>query len=803
MDLAALQRGFGLPATPFGLAGCLIQPAEQQTLGQPSVCIDYGSAHALALGGLLQAVPLGVAALPPTAVAPPAVAAASAAAAALAPVPSPELDLLLAEAHEAYRAGDYTRALALCAPVHAASPCRVDALLLLGAAHYQRGEYAACVAANDAAILLDPGLAEAHANLANALQQLGDMDTAIVYYRSALRLKPRFTDALNNMASALVAKGLVPAAMEAYGAALAINPGLVDVHNNLGDLWRAQGAAGAAAARARYAEALRLDPGYAPAWRGLGDLAREAGDAAAALGCYGEAARLRPGYADALTGAGVALKELRRRSEAEACFEAAAALRPACALSLGNLGGMYYERGKLEPAIAAYRRALSLQPLFPEAYNNLGNALREAGRVGEAVEAYAACIRQQYARAGAPGAPLPGPVAGRLSVAYANLGGLLKASGQAAPAIACYEQVASLSPESPEAAANLGSAYKDAGQHDAAAAAYKRALALRPDFPEAFANLVHSLQCVCEWAERGPLFARLEGDVRRDLAGGRLPAVQPFHAMAYPFPADLALAISRAYAGQAALAAARLALPPLPHPPAAPLARGQRLRVAYVSADFGNHPLSHLMGSVFGLHDRTRVEVFCYALSPPDGSEWRRRIEAEAEHFVDASGWGPADIARRISADGVHVALNLNGYTRGARNEVFALRPAPVQASYMGFPATTGAPYLPWLITDPVVAPPTVRHCYSEALALMPHCYFVNDYARAHGDVLDKSTLPTRAEVGLPPGKVVYACSNQLYKFDPDTFATWCRILRRVPDRCTNPCPTSRDRLANPPGPWP
>jgi hypothetical protein len=79
------------------------------------------------------------------------------------------------------------------------------------------------------------------------------------------------------------------------------------------------------------------------------------------------------------------------------------------------------------------------------------------------------------------------------------------------------------------------------------------------------------------------------------------------------------------------------------------------------------------------------------ALSPSDGSEWRARIEAEAEHFVDASGWGPADIARRISADGAHVAVNLNGYTRGARNEVFALRPAPVQASYMGFPATAGA----------------------------------------------------------------------------------------------------------------
>lgn len=253
-------------------------------------------------------------------------------------------------------------------------------------------------------------------------------------------------------------------------------------------------------------------------------------------------------------------------------------------------------------------------------------------------------------------------------------------------------------------------------------------------------------------------FAATSGQVRRDLAAGRLPSVQPFHAMAYPFSAELALQISIRYAEHCSLAASRISLPRLPHPAAVALAPGQRLRVGYVSSDFGNHPLSHLMGGVFGLHDRSRVEVFCYALSPSDGSEWRLRIEGVTEHFMDVSsesgclsdsivsllaacgvltdhllscqqylgciwgpvthcmhaahqldaiakmmfdccacviagaptGWSVADIARKISADGIHVACNLNGYTKGARNEIFALWPAPVQTSYMGFPATTG-----------------------------------------------------------------------------------------------------------------
>ena len=130
-------------------------------------------------------------------------------------------------------------------------------------------------------------------------------------------------------------------------------------------------------------------------------------------------------------------------------------------------------------------------------------------------------------------------------------------------------------------------------------------------------------------------------------------------------------------------------------------------------------------------------------------------------------------------------------------------------------PASTGADYLPYLITDKVVAPRELRHCYSEKLALMPDCYFANDYKQAHMDVARREGMPTRAEVGLPEDKIVFSCSNQLYKYDPETFATWCRILKRVPDSVlwllrfppegTNPrresfgLPTLRTRLKNTP----
>lgn len=242
--------------------------------------------------------------------------------------------------------------------------------------------------------------------------------------------------------------------------------------------------------------------------------------------------------------------------------------------------GVYYEQGKLNEAIQSYQEAIAREPNFPEAYNNLGNALREASRPDEAIACYTMCIQLQFARpqnAQMARALQANPQmaamqqAQRLGVAYNNLGGILKMQGRAAEAIACYEHVALLQPDSPEAHANLASAYKDAARQDTAIASYRRALQLRPDFPEAFANLVHSLQCICEWQDRQTLFVRLEGEVRRELAADRLPPVQPFHAMAYPFSAELALKISAKYAEYCAVTAARMGVPKLPHPPAQPL----------------------------------------------------------------------------------------------------------------------------------------------------------------------------------------------------------------------------------------
>uniref|UniRef100_A0A2N9HWY8 protein O-GlcNAc transferase n=1 Tax=Fagus sylvatica TaxID=28930 RepID=A0A2N9HWY8_FAGSY len=440
-----------------------------------------------------------------------------------------------------------------------------------------------------------------------------------------------------------------------------------------------------------------------------------------------EAVKHKPTFPDAFLNLGNVYKALGMPQEAIVCYQRALQTRPNFAVVLGNLASMYYEQGQLDLAILHYRQAISCDPRFLEAYNNLGNALKDIGRVDEAIRCYNQCLGLQpnhpealanlgniymewnmvVAAASYYKATLN--VTTGLSAPLNNLAIIYKQQGNCADAISCYNEVlridpmaadalvnrgntykeigrvneaiqdyvhaVSIRPTMAEAHANLASAYKDSGHVEAAVKSYKQALLLRSDFPEATCNLLHSLQMSV------------------------LPSVQPFHAIAYPIDPLLALEISRKYAAHCSLIASRFALPPFNHPAPNPIKRvggNERLRVGYVSSDFGNHPLSHLMGSVFGMHNGENVE----------------RTQSEAEHFVDVSAMTSDMIAKTINEDKIHILVNLNGYTKGRLD-------------------------IDYLVTDEFVSPLCFSHIYSEKLVHLPHCYFVNDYKQKNQDVLD------------------------------------------------------------------
>ncbi|KAL7615458.1 hypothetical protein Lser_V15G06221 [Lactuca serriola] len=744
-------------------------------------------------------------------------------------------DMLMSLAHQKYKSGDFRLALDHSKAVYDRNPMRTDNLLLMGAIYYQLHDFDMCIAKNEEALRIDRNFAECYGNMANAWKEKGNIDVAIRYYLIAIELRPNFADAWSNLGSAYMRKGRLTEAAQCCRQALSLNPRLVDAHSNLGNLMKAQGLV--QEAYNCYVEALRIQPTFAIAWSNLAGLFMESRDLNRALQYYKEAVKLKPTFSDAYLNLGNVYKALGMATEAIVCYQRALQSKPDYAMAFGNLASIYYEQGNLEMAINHYKQAIARDAGFLEAYNNLGNALKDAGKVEEAIHCYRQCLSLQPSHpqaltnlgniymewnmmtAAAQCYKATLTVTTGLSAPFNNLAIIYKQQGNYADAISCYNEVLRIDPLAAdglvnrgntykeigrvneaiqdyshaivirptmaEAHANLASAYKDSGHVEAAIKSYRQALAIRSDFPEATCNLLHTLQCVCDWDDRKRMFIEVENILRRQIKMSVIPSVQPFHAIAYPLDPLLALEISRKYAAHCSVIASRFSLPPFKHPLPLPIkitGGYNRLKIGYVSSDFGNHPLSHLMGSVFGMHNRENVEVFCYALSPNDGSEWRVRIQSEAEHFKDVSAMTSDMIARLINEDQIQILINLNGYTKGARNEIFALQPAPIQVSYMGFPGTTGANYIQYLVTDEFVSPTRFAHIYSEKLVHLPHCYFVNDYKQKNLDVLDVNCQPKRSAYGLPENKFIFACFNQLYKMDPEIFITWCNILKRVPN---------------------
>lgn len=212
-----------------------------------------------------------------------------------------------------------------------------------------------------------------------------------------------------------------------------------------------------------------------------------------------------------------------------------------------------------------------------------------------------------------------------------------------------------------------------------------------------------------------------------------------------------------------------------PLPPRTPVKR-PRLRVGYVSADFHSHATSYLMAELFERHDRSRVEVFAYSHGPAEQSPIRQRLEAGCEHFLDVKDEHPRKVAERIHSDGIDILVDLKGFTKDALPEIFAAKPAPLQVSYLGFPGTTGAPYIDYVISDAHVTPLSAAEDFSEKIAHLPVCYQSNDGARP------LPVAPTRASQGLPDNALVLCGFNQPYKISPEVFDLWCQVLNRLPN---------------------
>lgn len=504
-------------------------------------------------------------------------------------------------------------------------------------------------------------------------------------------------------------------------------------------------------------KAVRLAPGHAMAFNNLGEVHRALGAFEKAVESYRKAIGIDPAYAEAHGNLGLALNELGKTGEAEECYRKAIDIDASLPEPRANLGNLLRERGDPEAAAESFREALAIAPNMPGLLCDLGNALVDLGKRDEAVD----CFRRAIA------------IHPDFANAHNNLGNVLMDLNQKSEAAECYRRCLEIQPDRAEVLIHLGNAHSDLNRLEEAIACFGKVLEIDPDNREATALLYRQYQRTCLWEAMAELEPVLDRQTREALGKGGKPGESPFINISRSMDPKFNFDVARAWSRDISRRAARLAEPFRPWKKAE---KDGVISIGYLSCDFHNHATAHLMSGLFALHDRDRFRVSAYSYGPDDESAYRRKIIEDCDGFKDIRSLSTKDAARLIHDDKIDILVDLKGYTRGGRMDICALRPAPVQAAYLGFPGTTGADFFDYVITDKTVTPPEHLDFYSERPAYLPHCYQVNDRNQPIAE-----TGITRASEGLPENGFVFCSFNQPFKFEPAMFAAWMGLMTRVP----------------------
>ncbi|WP_304169146.1 tetratricopeptide repeat protein [Phenylobacterium aquaticum] len=468
---------------------------------------------------------------------------------------------------------------------------------------------------------------------------------------------------------------------------------------------------------------------------------------AEAEAAFVQAARIAPGDVAVHSNLGAALRRLGRGEAALASYDRALALDPGHAAAHLNRANLLIDLEQWEAALASSDAALALSPDLPGALNSRGNALGGLRRWDAALASYDRSLAVQP---------------GQIATLY-NRGRALAARGRIRAGIADFEAALAIDPRHAQTLAALGHALSQLGRWDEAEARFGQAVAAWPDQPYIQGHWLQARMRICRWEGLDAAFAGLE----RGLDAGARIAL-PFALVATPLSAARQRRSAEIFAADAF---AQVRAEPLARRPASP-----RLKLGYYSADFHDHATAYLIANLIERHDRDRFEVIGLSFGPDRRDAMRARLSAGFDRFIDVAADSDAALAQRSRDLGVDIAIDLKGYTTDSRPGVFARRAAPVQVSFLGYPGTLGAPFMDYLVADPVLAPAGEADRYAEALIRLPDTYQVNDPLRARPD-----QAPDRRACGLPDQGLVFCAFNNTYKITPQVFDIWMRLLVATP----------------------
>lgn len=599
----------------------------------------------------------------------------------------------------------------------------------------------------------------------------------------------------------LLQQGDVTGATALLRARLARKPGDVGAMFEFGQLLLAERKT--RSAERLFRDVLEREPEHAGAHFFLAEALRAGNHIDDAEQYYRSAARLSAADPAPRHRLALMLHEAGRIDAAREAYEAALQLNPRLAQAHNNLAAILLGQQALDAALQHYVEALRIDPNLHEARLSLASIAERLGKLEVAADHYRAVLVK----------------APQHVVALRGLGGVLLAMRRfdrrtLAECEACWRGVLAAAADDVEANNNLGVVLGMQLRSAEAAVQFERAIRLGQKGKGGVGYVVDAAQvenyamalsnskqhvAALELLNQLHRHAPGNADVAFELLGTKLELcdweglreigdrvassglarstrkARPFPTLAIP---SLTLRdhrdIARAY-GETLHAASVAAVPPVVADAVDDDTRV--LRVGYVSGDFRAHPMSYLVLGLLERHDRAQVRVFAYSSGRDDGSAWRRRAEAAPDVFRDVSELEDDEFAARVRDDAIDILVDLNGWANEGRLGAFAMRPAPVQAGWLGYPATVGVDGIyDYVIGDAVVTPLADAPFYVETIAQLPNSYQANDDARGLG------TKPPRSALALPEEAVVLCCFNQLYKLNPGVLDAWCRILTAVPN---------------------
>ena len=591
-------------------------------------------------------------------------------------------------------------------------PSQFEALHLCGVLHLQQGNAAEAFNLISQAVEIQPSSLEALSNLSAALLSLNWNAEAVKCCDRILNQQPGDVSALFNRGVALNNLELTEDALDSYDKALAINPNHFNALFNRGVLLARLDRN--EQSLADFSRLATLVPGSPDVLSNRGNVEAKLGRYADALTSYDLALAAKPGFIQALTNRSNVLRLLDRPTEALVSLDRALAIDPVNVDGLTNRGNLLMQLNRPLDALACFDRLVNLGRADASVLTNRAYVLLSLDRWDEALD----CCEQAIAK----------------DINFAN------------------------------AFVVRGHVFKHLGRDREAANSYERARALEPDHPFAFCELILCHLSACRWDKVDGLVQ----EVREQFARGKA-ILMPFALLPLPVTASEQL--------QNARTVVRERLPPgLEQFPKRTVHTPKKITLAYVSGDMLiRHPIAHLIPELIERHDRSQFDVIGISHGLDDGSPERERVQKAFDKFLDVQNQSDLEIASTLHDLQVDIAIDLSGYTERGRTYLLAHRPAPIQVSYLGYPGTTGADFVDYIIADKTVLPFDQQPYYTEKIVHLPDGFMVCDAKRTI-----PRDGPSRSDAGLPQDGFVFCSFNASYKINASVFDIWMRLLQRV-----------------------